>query len=119
MCLKARKLPFYCLRIDEETIKRVVRIIRPQEHFVGDLIVVLYLLIIPAIALILGASSSKNPLASIGASREMKLVLAYELPFILTIIAIIVKSGGTIQLSQILNRQAQFGYAGQIRVRTF
>ena len=81
----------------------------PSKGFSGDLIVVLYLLIIPAIALILGASSSKNPLASIGASREMKLVLAYELPFILTIIAIIVKSGGTIQLSQILNRQAQFG----------
>ncbi|MFH0826550.1 MAG: complex I subunit 1 family protein [Candidatus Omnitrophota bacterium] len=80
-----------------------------SEGFAGDLIVILYLLIIPAIALILGASSSKNPLASIGASREMKLVLAYELPFILIIVAIIIKSGGTIQLSQILQHQAQFG----------
>ncbi|KPK97789.1 MAG: hypothetical protein AMJ95_07295 [Omnitrophica WOR_2 bacterium SM23_72] len=80
-----------------------------SEGFAGDLIVILYLMIIPAIALILGASSSKNPLASIGASREMKMVLAYELPFILTIVVIIIKSGGTIQLSQILSHQAQVG----------
>lgn len=80
-----------------------------SEGFAGDLIVILYLLIIPAIALILGASSSKNPLASIGASREMKMVLAYELPFILTIVVVIIKSAGTIQLSQILNHQARLG----------
>jgi NADH-quinone oxidoreductase subunit H len=84
-------------------------IILPLESFVGDLIVVLYLLMIPAIALILGASSSRNPLASIGASREMKLVLSYELPFILSIIVVIIKSGGAIKLGQILDHQALFG----------
>jgi len=73
--------------------------------FTGDLIVILYLLVIPAIAMIIGASSSQNPLASIGASREIKLVLAYELPFILSIVAVIVKSGGSIQLGRILNHQ--------------
>ena len=52
-------------------------IIFPLQGFVGDLIVVLYLLTIPAIALIMGGSSSRNPLASVGVSREMKLVLAY------------------------------------------
>jgi NADH-quinone oxidoreductase subunit H len=81
----------------------------PREGFTGDLIVILYLLVIPAIALILGASSSKNPLASVGASREMKLVLAYELPFILTIIVVIIKSMGAMQIDQILNHQAHFG----------
>ena len=44
-------------------------IIAPFQSFVGDLIVVIYLLTIPAIALIIGASSSRNPLASVGASR--------------------------------------------------
>ena len=73
--------------------------------FGGDLIVVLYLLVVPAIALIVGAASSGNPLASVGASREMKLVLGYELPFILAIICIIIKSGGSIALSSILNAQ--------------
>ena len=83
-------------------------IILPLESFAGDLIVILYLLIIPAIAIIMGASSSRNPLASVGASREMKLVLAYELPFILSIIVVIIKSAGAIQIGQILNHQINF-----------
>jgi NADH-quinone oxidoreductase subunit H len=84
-------------------------IFSPLENSTGDLIVVLYLSVIPAIALIVGASSSRNPLASIGASREMKLVLGYELPFILSIIVIIIKSGGAIQIGSIINHQINFG----------
>ncbi|MFH0913144.1 MAG: complex I subunit 1 family protein [Candidatus Omnitrophota bacterium] len=84
-------------------------IISPLEGFAGDLIVVLYLLVIPAIAIIIGASASRNPLASVGASREMKLVLGYELPFILSIIAVIIKSGGNIQFGSILNHQLGAG----------
>jgi len=84
-------------------------ILFPLQGFAGDLIVVLYLLTIPAIAMVVGASASGNPLASVGASREMKLVLAYELPFILSVIAVIIKSGGTIQLGEILNHQINFG----------
>ncbi len=81
----------------------------PSESFTGDLIVVLYLLIIPAVAIIIGASSSGNPLASIGASREMKLVLGYEFAFILSIIVVIIKSAGSIQISSILNHQINDG----------
>ena len=84
-------------------------IIVPLDGFSGDLIVVLYLLVIPAIAMIIGASSSMNPLASVGASREMKMVLAYELPFILCIIVVIIKSSGAIQIGEILNHQINFG----------
>jgi len=84
-------------------------LISPLGGFSGDLIVVLYLLVIPAIAIIMGAFSSRNPLASVGASREMKLVLAYELPFILSIIVIIIKSAGGIQLGEILNHQMNLG----------
>ena len=84
-------------------------LINPGESFLGDLIVVLYLLIIPAIAIILGASASGNPLASIGVSREMKLVLAYELPFILAIVTVIIKTGNTIRLGQILTYQMNNG----------
>lgn len=82
-------------------------IIDPGATFLGDIIVILYLLTIPAIALIIGGFSSRNPLASIGASREMKLVLAYELPFILSLIVPIIKSGsirlGDILVYQLLN----------------
>jgi NADH-quinone oxidoreductase subunit H len=66
-------------------------------------------LIIPAIAIILGASSSGNPLASTGVSREMKLVLAYELPFILAVVAVIIKSGMTIKMGHIINSQINNG----------
>jgi NADH-quinone oxidoreductase subunit H len=84
-------------------------ILSPLESFVGDLIVLLYLLVIPALALILGASASQNPLASVGASREMKLVLAYELPFLLSIFVVIIKSGYSLQVSEIINHQINFG----------
>ena len=65
-----------------------------ESLFVADLIVVIYLLAIPAISLIIGAFSSANPLASVGGSREMKMVLAYELPFILAVSIVIIKAGG-------------------------
>ncbi|MCM8792112.1 MAG: NADH-quinone oxidoreductase subunit H [Candidatus Omnitrophica bacterium] len=80
----------------------------PSESFIGDLIVLVYLLVIPAIALILGASSSGNPLAAVGASREMKLILGYELPFILSILTLIIKTGA-IKLEAILNHQMVYG----------
>jgi len=80
-------------------------LMNPSESFLGDLIVVIYLLTIPAIALILGASASSNPLASVGASREIKLVLSYELPFILAIAIVILKSGGLIRINDIINYQ--------------
>ncbi|MCX5656895.1 MAG: NADH-quinone oxidoreductase subunit H [Candidatus Omnitrophica bacterium] len=81
----------------------------PMISFSGDIIVILYLLIIPAIAVVMGALSSRNQLASLGASREIKLVLGYELPFILSVIAIIVRSQGAIKMGDILVHQADFG----------
>jgi NADH-quinone oxidoreductase subunit H len=69
--------------------------------FVGDVIVAVYLLVLPSIALMLGALASGNPLAATGASREMKLVLSYELPFLLCLAVAIVRSGFSISLTGI------------------
>ena len=77
--------------------------------FVGDIIVVLYLLTLPPLSLILGGFGSSNPLASLGSSREMKMVLSYELPFILTLIVPIIKSGGLLTIGGILNYQLSEG----------
>lgn len=82
----------------------------PQSGFLGDLIVVLYLLMIPAISLMLGAFASANPLASLGASREMKLMLSYELPFLITILVPVIKSGYAIKLGDIITHQAASGH---------
>ena len=55
---------------------------------VADVIVVLYLLLIPALSVILGAASSGSPYAGVGLSREMVTVLAVELPLVLVLLAV-------------------------------
>jgi len=77
--------------------------------FIGDLIVAVYLFTIPSISIIMGGFASKNPYASLGASREMKLILSYELPFVLAILVPVIKSGLTIRLVDILDFQALNG----------
>ena len=81
----------------------------PDKGFLGDLIVVIYLLALPSISIILGGFASANPLASVGASREMKLVLAYELPFVLAVAVPVIKSGYAIRIGEILAYQAENG----------
>ncbi len=77
--------------------------------FLGDVIVVIYLLMMPPIALMLGAFASANTLATVGASREMKLMLSYELPFLMALSVPIVKSGYALRLGDIINYQAASG----------
>ena len=79
--------------------------ISPGQTFLGDLIVVIYLLAIPSISVIIGGFASGNPLASLGASREMKMILAYELPFILAIFTPVIKAQGAIRLGDLLQYQ--------------
>jgi len=74
----------------------------PTKAFIGDVIVVLYLTLLPSLALILGSSASASPHATVGTGREMKLVMAYELPLILALIVAIIKSGGEISLAGIM-----------------
>jgi len=83
--------------------------INSNNSFLGDLIVVLYLLTIPSISIIIGGFASRNPLASLGASREMKLILSYELPFVLAVLVPVIKSNFSLRLGEILGFQAQNG----------
>jgi len=73
--------------------------------FKGDLLVIFYLLTIPSFSYIIGALASGNPLAAIGGSREMKLILSYELPFLLVIAGIIMKCDQHIDLYSIIQTQ--------------
>jgi NADH-quinone oxidoreductase subunit H len=81
----------------------------PARTFIGDLIVVIYLLALPPIGIIIGGSASKNPLASVGASREMTQYFAYELPFLISILIVIIKAGGSIRLGEIISAQQSSG----------
>lgn len=83
--------------------------IRTQETFLGDVIVVVYLLVIPSISIMMGGFASRNPLASLGASREMKLVLSYELPFVLAVLVPVIKCGFSLRLGEIISWQVQNG----------
>ena len=73
--------------------------------FKGDLLVIFYLLTIPSFSYIIGALASGNPLAAVGGSREMKLILSYELPFLLLIAGIIMKCGQQFDLYSIIQTQ--------------
>ncbi len=76
--------------------------------FAGDWIVVIYLLAVPAIMLILGSFASANPLASVGGSREIKLLLGYELPFAMACLVPVIKAH-SIKLGEIITFQASSG----------
>ena len=78
--------------------------------FNGDIIVIFYVLTIPSLTYIIGALAAGNPLASVGASREMKLIISYELTFLLIIAAIILKAGMAIRL------QGYYCCSAEIRV---
>lgn len=81
----------------------------------GDMIVVLYLLTIPALAIILGGASSGSPFAGIGISREIVLMIAYELPLIMILLTVgwsvgsMAGSGVTFSLMDIVKYQINNG----------
>src|SRR4030042_4716435 len=74
--------------------------------YVGDIVVAMYLMVLPSLALILGSSASGSPHAAVGASREMKLVLSYELPLVLALLVVIIKTAGLVAPGQQLSLAA-------------
>ena len=82
--------------------------------FAGDIIVAIYLMVLPSLALILGSSASANPHAALGTGREMKLVMGYELPLILAFVVVIIKTGGQLDLAIISERTIAFSISGML-----
>ena len=81
----------------------------------GDAILILYLLAIPSLGAIIGGSSSGNVLAVVGISREIKLLLGYELPFACAVIIPALKSGASTSLAGIVSQQQAGGlFAGSV-----
>ncbi len=81
---------------------------KPLLGFVGDTIVLLYLLTIPTFAVILAGISSNSPYGIIGASREASLLIWYELPFWFSIATILILTG-TLSVEKIVSTQAALG----------
>ena len=82
---------------------------------IADLIVILYLLTIPAVAIIMGGAASGSPYAGVGISREMVAIMSYELPFIIVLLAVAKKvslgldSGFTFSMADITQYQIASG----------
>ncbi|MFO8014451.1 MAG: NADH-quinone oxidoreductase subunit H [Phycisphaerae bacterium] len=70
----------------------------------GDLLVVLYLMLLAPLGLALAAGASENPNASIGVSRKLILALGYEVPFLLALLAVMMR-GETTSLVEITRLQ--------------
>ena len=86
----------------------------PITPFVGDIIVAIYLMMLPSLALILGSSASASPHATIGTAREMKLVMGYELPLVLAFIVVIIKTGGQLNLAVIAQQTPALSISGML-----
>ena len=79
----------------------------------GDLLLFLYLLPIPAMALMIAGSSSSSPYGALGFSREMAIMFAYELPLIAAFLAAGARAGGegaqVLSLAHIIAQQTANG----------
>jgi NADH-quinone oxidoreductase subunit H len=79
-----------------------------EATFVGDLIVLIYLLMMPALGVVLGSFAARNPLASLGGSREVKLMIAYELPLVLAVLVPVIQAN-SIRLGDLVLAPAPAG----------
>ena len=59
-----------------------------QLHGENDIILIVYIFIIPALAMVAGGFASSSPFATIGAQREMVTMMSYEFPLAVGVIAI-------------------------------
>ncbi|HMA62004.1 MAG TPA: complex I subunit 1 family protein [bacterium] len=84
------------------------------ESFGGDIFVIMYLMVIHSVMVVLGGSSTGNVYSSLGAGREIKLVLADELIFIMVILIPVVASGYELQLSALISAQSSGAFIGSV-----
>ncbi len=54
----------------------------------GDIVLIIYLLTLPAIGMVVGGFASGSPYANVGAQREMVMMMSYELPLVTAVIAL-------------------------------
>ncbi len=82
--------------------------LNPEIRFVGDTIVILYLMLLPPLSIVWGGFASGNPISALGASRELKLMIGYELPFVIAVATVLFKVG-SFSLGEIIKYQQVHG----------
>jgi NADH-quinone oxidoreductase subunit H len=76
----------------------------------ADLLTLMYLLMVPMLGMALGVGETANPNGSIGISRALSSMLAYDVPFVI-VVAGAALSYGTTNLVEIIEIQQQGGMA--------
>ncbi len=76
----------------------------------GDLIILLYIMVIPALGFALGAGASANPNAGVGVMRALTLMLSYEMPFLLVLLSLMIFYN-TASLDVLLTKQMNYAWA--------
>ncbi|MGB5473687.1 MAG: NADH-quinone oxidoreductase subunit H [Gammaproteobacteria bacterium] len=74
----------------------------------GDLIALVYLMMVPSLGMALGVGQCANPNGSIGISRALTSMLGYDIPFVLVVVAAAAMYGTT-SLPEIIAIQQQGG----------
>lgn len=72
----------------------------------GDVLVIMYILLIPALGMALGVGETANPNGSIGISRALMMLAGYDIPFFLTFIGMAMLNNTTSMLDLIHIQQA-------------
>ncbi len=76
----------------------------------GDLLTLMYLLMVPMLGMALGVGETANPNGSIGISRALSAMLAYDVPFVIVVAGAAI-TYGTTNLVEIIEIQQQGGVA--------
>jgi len=81
----------------------------PGFHFFskyGDMLVLMYLILVPPLGMALGVGETANPNGSIGISRALMLLAGYDIPFVLSFIGIAMLNNTTSIYQLMINQQA-------------
>ncbi|NPV88005.1 NADH-quinone oxidoreductase subunit H [Coprothermobacteraceae bacterium] len=74
----------------------------------GDLIVILYTMVIGPLGMALAAAVGASPWGVLGVARALGMMFGYELPFMLAVLAVVAKAG-TLRLTEIAAMQQSAG----------
>ena len=81
----------------------------PNFTFKGDLIFLLYLMVMGSLGMALGVGETGNPNGAIGVSRGLSLITGYEIPFVLSLVAIMIQFHTT-SLTDLMHYQQATGH---------
>jgi len=72
----------------------------------GDMLVIMYILLIPSLGMALGVGETANPNGSIGIARALTMLAAYDVPFVLTFIGMAMLNNTTSMYDLMVIQQA-------------